>query len=633
MRRTNPRTIGMKLNKYWWRYDRSEEPHDAIFEALNNLRASIDERNMMHQKFYEIFMNRPVENYYPSGPMNVPRDMKDIVKTKKREMQIFINAIESCVSTLAARIASQRPKPKFLTSLDGPDMWEMGMKAEQLEKFVIGTWVKERVYQKVVKIFYDAAIVGFGAMKVSPGDGRINFERVFPGEIIVDERGATFSEPRSLYTRKYVPAELLLAKYDGEKQSINAITQAIGSKVHNDLTGGDYVASDLIEVVEGWHLPSGYGAEDGKHIICIENHTLDYNEWTRDRFPFAFYKWDETPIGWYPIGLVERERPMQEQVNKLLQRVQKAMHLFSTARVVVEKGSVDKKQLTNEVGAVIEYNVGSQPPRVDTPPSMSSEVFNHLWEIYNKIFENSGVSQMAATSRKPPGLESGRAIREFHGLFEGRFALKEIGWEDLFIELSEQTVEVGKEVFAGSKKGFKARYIDRNSTYAEAIDWADVDMDRDQYELQVFPTSALPSTPAGRLATVEEMANAGFIDEEEARDLIRFPDLGKELSLESAARRDIDMQINEMLGKGVAVEPEEYQDLQYGLRRVTSAMLWAKRRGAPEDRIDLMMDWLYRAKSLITQKVQQEQPQMPPGPPQPMPPGMTPPPIGGLPNG
>ncbi|NIN93987.1 MAG: hypothetical protein GTN93_02720, partial [Anaerolineae bacterium] len=59
--------------------------------------------------------------------------------------------------------------------------------------------------------------------------------------------------------------------------------------------------------------------------------------------------------------------------------------------------------------------------------------------------------------------------------------------------------------------------------------------DEDQYEMQVYPTSLLPTTPAGKLATVTEMLDKGLIPKEHALKLLSFPDVEAVVTLETAA--------------------------------------------------------------------------------------------------
>ena len=52
--------------------------------------------------------------------------------------------------------------------------------------------------------------------------------------------------------------------------------------------------------------------------------------------------------------------------------------------------------------------------------------------------------------------------------------------------------------------------LKQDNKFVETIKWKDVNMDADKYMMQIFPTSALSTTPAARLADVQDMLTAGL---------------------------------------------------------------------------------------------------------------------------
>jgi len=61
--------------------------------------------------------------------------------------------------------------------------------------------------------------------------------------------------------------------------------------------------------------------------------------------------------------------------------------------------------------------------------------------------------------------------------------------------------------------------------------------------------------------------------------------------------------------------PEPEQALDYGIKRVISALLWAKWRGAPEERLQLLLDWKEKALEIL-QAAAPPPPMAPPGGPE-----------------
>ncbi len=60
--------------------------------------------------------------------------------------------------------------------------------------------------------------------------------------------------------------------------------------------------------------------------------------------------------------------------------------------------------------------------------------------------------------------------------------------------------------------------------FIHSIKWKDVNMDDDQFLLQMFPISSLPSEPAGRISTISEMMQGGLISPQTGRRLLDFSD-------------------------------------------------------------------------------------------------------------
>lgn len=600
---------------HWWRGE--EEPHLGIYDVLDRLRSTVDERDARWRRYLSIALNKDVSGWRPGSLPSEEQTWRSFISGARR---LYLNPSSNCIATLGSRIASQRIRIQYLTSTSGPGAWKLRNRARKLQKAVEGEWYREDVHRKAAQVFADAAMLGMGAMAVFAHEGRVRFERVFPGLLIVDEQACLLRPPRVLYHVDYLPAEVLIERYPKKEREI---VDAVG-KIRLGGAPGLQLVTDLVETAEAWHLRSGKDANDGKRAFAIEGATLEQGDYARDHFPFALMPWQVPVIGFWPQGLIEQEEPIQGEANKLLRRVQDAMHIYSVAKTYAPQGTLDKAHLKNETGDIVEY-MGQIPPRTDMPPSVSSEVFSFLWQLVEQVYKDTGVSQLSASGVKPAGVESSVAMRTLADLETGRHALLSQAWERFFVDVAELTVEACKEI-----GGYVSRYPAKEGY--EEIKWSEIDLDRDAYELQPFPTSYLPHTPAGRLSAVQEMLQAGFVDKSQALLLLQMPDVEQFTSLETAALEDIDRQIGRMLDEGSEERPEPYMDLQVAMARVTSALLRARQDGAPDDRLRLLVQYLTQADRLLN-------PRPPPTPPGPgpgemLPPGMPPEMMaGGMPPG
>ena len=117
-------------------------------------------------------------------------------------------------------------------------------------------------------------------------------------------------------------------------------------------------------------------------------------------------------------------------------------------------------------------------------------------------------------------------------------------------------------------------------------------MEEDAYQLKIFPTSSLPQTPAGKKAAVEGLLQAGLIEKMEAQELLDLPDLEAVTSRNLAPYEIILDQIEQMIDENDPQVADPHQDLVMARKVTTLAYLRAKMDRVPEDRLELMRDFI-----------------------------------------
>ena len=135
--------------------------------------------------------------------------------------------------------------------------------------------------------------------------------------------------------------------------------------------------------------------------------------------------------------------------------------------------------------------------------------------------------------------------------------------------------------------------------------------------MQIYPTALLSSTPAAKLQTVQEMAQAGILNPTEARALLDYPDLEAVNQLATAFIDDVDLLIEQMIEKGQYNPPETFSNLEFAIQRVQSAYLRAKIDGVPEERLELLRRYMDDAIRVIQTQQMAQQAAQPEGAPAP----------------
>lgn len=539
------------------------------------------------------------------------------------------NLTRSAVDTAHAEIAArQRPKPMFLTT--GAD-WRTKRKAKKLDKFVEG-WLNQRqgarysdAWELAEDVFRDATIAVGGAIKVVPdvAKKKIRYERVPAYEVLVDPREASRGDPQNKFHPREMDLDIAIRLFtDGiddadEKKAIeNKLRASAGYGVGlASMSTTRWRTTESVLIYEAWRLPFSDDSP-GRHVIACRNGVLYEEDWTWPRFPFAEITWSKEPFGLWGTGLAEAGAYQHEMVNDLSRRVHNKFTLNCSRRTFYKAGSVPEEKLReNDAEVFIPFNGDLVPQSQDIPPISDAETMFLETEIRRYFEIGTGVSQMTAAQRKEPGVDAAVAMQTLDDIKSVRFMPKARAYELLFVDIGELTVLAARDI-ADSGGGFAARWPDKG--FLRTIDWRDVDLQDEMYEVRVAPVSSMSKDPAQRLQIIEQLTNMGFLSRERYLDLIGLPDLDSVLNLEGAELqwierlidRYLDAEDDDELDKlGGFCEPEGY------LMNATAAMATtaqhyfeARMNDAPEYSLDLLRRFMSSLQRMLQ-----------PAAPQPMP--------------
>lgn len=539
----------------------------TIFDAQPEHRAS----QVRHLRLYEN------DNFRPSDLLDAR-----LSAPRRRGGRVTLNVVRSCVETAGSRVAKNRPRVLFLTTRGD---FELQQKAKALTTYMTGAFEIGDVYEEMAKVFRDAAIFGTGLLRLylDVEEPAIRAERCVVDEIAIDDMEALYGKPRQIHQTRLMDRDRLreLAKQWREVERLPAdIEQAIaeGPAPLSRLSWRNQ--SHMLRVTESWRLPSAPRAGDGRHAIVIDGATLVAEPYDKPWFPFVAFHWSPPLLGFWGTGLAEELYGIQREINRLLKDIQDGNRLTCNPRVFVPIGAkVSKSSLSNEVGGIVEYD-GAQPPVVVAGMGMAPEVYAQLDKLYARAYEITGISQAAATGRKPAGVEAAVAIREINDIETERFVLCAQRYEASFLDVARRIIEMSRDFYLAGGAGLRVK--GRAKKFVESIDWKDVDIEDDRYQMQVWPASLLPSQPGGRFQRVSELVERGFVTKERAMGLLNFPDVEEAVSLATAAL-DAARALVDRAQRGETVEPDEYMDLELVFSTAQASYLRAHAEGASPD--------------------------------------------------
>lgn len=585
----------MEYKTPWWEQD--SEPHKRVFETAGNIRRNQTAQEDLDERHFRLYSGLPL---YSAFTFNLTFDTLDAKFT--------MNVVQSATNTLVSKIAKNKVRPTFLTD-DGD--WGMQQQAKKLTKYTYGQFYKTRVYEETKKALRDACIFGDGFVKHwHDSQGNINVKRVFKPSLIVNQAEVMYAqEPKTIYEVRVVDKGTLKEKYPDFKKeideaSISDIPFFIDSFESNH---------QLAVVVEAYRVAHKTIDEEGKeilhpgkHFIGISTATFVYEDFKKEKIPYTRIQYVPNAVGYYGKGVAEIITGHQIELNRMLRRISRSMNIMSSPNILVDYMSeIIDTHFNNEVGTIIKYK--GAPPAYNFPMGINPVAIDWFLTVYQKAFEEIGLSQLTAQSKKPSGLDSGKALREYNDIETERFAELAQAWEQFHLDIADAIIEHSKQI---ADEGGDVVVLSPDKYGAQKIDFKKIKLKNSEYVMQVYPTSMLPKTPAGRLAYVQEMLAAGLLEPQEGLSLLEFPDVSEITENKNAGTDDIKWTVYTIIEDGIYNPPEPYQNLDYGIQYMNSTYLRMKSRGLPVERLDLLQKWINDALSLKEQMM----PPMPAGP-------------------
>lgn len=537
------------------------------------------------------------------------------------------NLIRSAVNTAVAHVGSQRTKPRFVT--DDAD-WSLVKRAKACEQVLKGIFDANKFYELATESFRDAGVTRIGGVFVYREDGRVKYERVLPGEVLVDVREGYYGSPRTLYRLKAVDREVLKEQYGlKDLPPASGLDKQLFS-AFPWLTEDVQSTADQVMVVTAWRLP--YGKQKGRRVVCIGGQTLADSEYKRKRFPFAFFRWSPQQTGFYGTSIAAELRGHQRKINYLDLKIADILHKNSRSNLVTfnapsGKKGVNVQHLDNDPATIIQVTGGAQAPIQLTANAVPPELFAHRREVISDAFAQIGITELQATGQVDLGPQaSGAAIRE----------VKEAGsrrWKDRMQAFDQFALDVAWVTMDELKEGAEAKDLEEIQvtskrgalTRMQMVNWADNTLEEHQYQIDCTPASALPDSTAARSATVSDWYQAGFIDQATAMQLLDFPDLARQQSMTMAAYEACLDAIEAIIEDGEYFAPEPTDDLELSLKLATQSYTKFRIRKAPPERLEMLLQYIDDVQYLLEQAAAGAQQQQAAAPmPQPAAPTMQP---------
>jgi hypothetical protein len=571
----------VKEDPRWWLASEEDRPHEKIMRVVKALDQALDpikERMARAARLYDPTVEvsgSVMDNLGAVGPYPLPGESRG---------PVTMNVVKSAIDTVTSMIAKNQPVPSFVT--DGAN-YSMALRAKDLERFMEAEFARIGIYEKAVRMFLFGTCAGLGPLKIYEADGKAEADAVAPWDLVWDPAECMAGPPRQLHHLRFVDRDVLKSLFPDEADFIDAASADDKIRQWTDYRSID---SELLAVVESWHLASGPDETDGVHAVCIEGHTLLWEKWEDPCFPFVFFRWAERLAGFDGCSLSEELAGIQNKINKINWHITRS-HDTSNSYVLVQLADAGLRIKAAGGGdplRLLAYR-GSAPPQFITPPAVAPELYQHLIYLVQQAYRIAGISELNATAQVPAQFESSVALNTYNDINTQRFSIQAQQYERKLLEVARLIMRLMKRI---SDDKVEARW--RTGNVAKTIRWGDVKLDEDMYVMSIKASSITSRTPSGKIDAAVNLANAGLLDKAELRRIIDHPDLQRPLDLENSSIDHAEA-IIERLSRGEYVPPERYDNLQVAIKYVANAFMMMKDAGAPDNVLDGFRLWLKTA--------------------------------------
>lgn len=547
-----------KCDKPWYSCDADDlETEDAKLacKTLHGMVTSLenDQSGRIHDMFklMSVYHNRDLT---ANSPFRAP-----LLRSKPISV---MNVTKSIVDTLVAKHVANESKATF--DVDDGD-WDASMRAEKLDKFCFGEVYRLNLYELYEQAFRDAAIVGDGYVKFYARDNKVFAERVYCPEVRYDLAQCVSGPPREMYQIRYIARSQAMAYYNDHAEEIEELPTVEPPYPYPGVT------RDIVRLVEAWHLPDSDDDDSGRYGFACNDVWLSYKTYKRRDFPFVRFTWTQNLQGGNSIGLCEDLLPLQSELDKLKRRHLQGLYLHGLPTVYQQQGSkMAPEEITNN--AMQKYTYTGSKPEVIQTQCVAPELVAEIGNIVQQMYQLSGVNPMQAGTDMFSRVDSRPGIKEYAALTDEKHAMPSKSWDRGILAGTRNIISVAREIEAG---GAKYATMGAARDFVGHIQFKDCDLDDERFRMKVENTNLLPTTPAGKILRIQDLAQAGaFQDDPKALWMLLSgaPDVDAVIGDKTAGEKLVQKQIWTMMNEGKYFGPDKHQDCQMALVKANNAI-------------------------------------------------------------
>lgn len=517
----------------WWDLD---DPLSTFVQTCDELRSINETRRIAYRVWDDLYEGRSL---YAAENASALAEIGRVASISTRMLNFARNAVDFVHSKCTSEV------PTVRAAGHGADGGQR-LRARRLSQFIAGAHDDLDLDTQIPVSFLTALRTGTGCVKVNTHGGRISIEVTSPREFYVDADDGRHGDPRVLYQVKPVDRRALAQEFPDHADDI------LGASRSQDTTIGIYDPwyagtgdVDAVDRYEAWVRPTE-DEPNGRHLIAVAGTVLCDEDWTDDRFPVDFLRLvDPRPGGGYwGMGLLERLDGAQCEIDDLVAHIGRSIRENNLKIFIDDASDISPDVVADPTVGTIIKTAGGIPQFV-TPNAASPQEIQWLTQLVGWLYQIAGMDEASASGAQASKLSSGRAILFQHDMQTQRYVdyTKRIGRH--VAGVVERILDAARRL-SEDDPSWTVRYS--KGSIVRQIDWADVQMDRDEYVIELEEVSPVPDTFAGRMQQAEQDAAEGRVSQEWFAQLRQDPDLWRNRFQSARADADyVDSVIDDLL--------------------------------------------------------------------------------------
>jgi hypothetical protein len=521
------------------------------------------------------------------------------------DIPIVRNTCRSIVQTAVSKIAAQdSPLPQFMSN--GGD-WVTRTKAVRLDRLVTAEYEQPQGdFSNLHSLFRHGATIAMAAT----GSFAVFFF-AGPDGLIAElddtlslgvEHGGRYGRIVSMTRKTWYNAEELITRYPKFEDEILKAEERMPNGVSRE--DADLTPERGVAVFQGWRSALGKKSF-GRELFCLKDGTIlrDNKKYDRSSPPVVFWHYERSLFGHWGVSLTRSIYNQCVRINQIIADVDYAEHNSPQGLVLHKKGATapgdtDKVrgwQFVEITGAADMANAF----HAITPPKYNDQSVELMLLHEAGAHDISGVSDQHTSAKRAVGTTSGKHENMVAALFTQRFAHTERELIETRTTKSARIIVWCLQDQLEEDSEYKRIYA--KGDYVEEVKLADLDLDLDRYTISIAPVSEDKQSPRARLERMDEAFDAGLIT---GADLLSFQqdfDAKAPSALAIAQNNWVERQIDKwMHADDVEYQgPVQWMDLQSAARMVAQAMLIARTKGLPDERLGFFTRFLDEVQSFI----------------------------------